>query len=141
MENETELLDPRPLLLKRMIWDIFPHDPDLIRVAQAGLGLVPDGDEGLDVEHEMSDARIRRAAPLAETLRTLSGYAAEVIRQYLIACMDARAFEEGPSVEIPVEFLDGLAEQNADIIFDSAYAILASLLESGVLVYGREVMR
>lgn len=138
MENETEQrLDPRPLLLKRMVWDIFPHDPDVVRDVQIKLGLVPDADGGLDVEHDASDTRINRVAPLSIALKQLTGYAAEVIGQYLILML-ASAAEDG-EVEVPEGFHESFANQNREIIFESTYAILCHLMDTGVLTYGPKV--
>jgi hypothetical protein len=137
MENETEpRLDPRPLLLKRMVWDVFPHDADVVREVQSRLGLVPDGAEGLEVEHRASDTRINRVAPLGNALETLSGYAAEVMGQYLVAVLESHSDDE---VELPEGFHDAFATQNSEIIYDSTYAIICHLMDTGVLAYGPKV--
>jgi hypothetical protein len=131
MGHETGQLDIRPLILKRMIWDIFPHEWDAVKEAQCRLGLVPDTEEGMEFGHGESDTRINRAAPMSHTLKVLSSYAAEVVSAY--AC-------DGVNEEdIPDGFSDGFLRQNAAIIFDSTYAILAHLLDTGVLEYGKKV--
>jgi hypothetical protein len=137
MENETEpRLDPRPLLLKRLVWDVFPHDADVVKEIQTRLGLVPDGDDGLEVEHRASDTRINRVAPLGDTLETLSGYAAEVMGQYLVAVLEHHTDGE---VETPEGFHEAFAQQNGEIIYDSTYAIICHLMDKGILVYGPKV--
>lgn len=137
MGNETEL-DMRPLILKRLIWDIYPHDIDLVRDVQSKLGLVPDTDDGMELEHEASDVRINRAAPLTDTIETLSEYAAEVMGHYLVAMVSAHA---GGDVEVPDDFYEGFARQNGQVIYESTYAILCHLLATGVLEYGKKVRK
>ena len=135
MENETEQLDIRPLLLKRFVWDIFPHDFDAIREVQQQLGLVPDGAEGAKVEHELSDKRLNRVGPLDSTLRTLSDVAAEVVGRSVLAPVAANSGE----LEVPDGFYESFRRQNGEIIRDSALAIIAHLLDTGVLEYGQKV--
>lgn len=137
MENETEpRLDPRPLLLKRMVWDVFPHEADVVREVQTRLGLVPDGDDGLEVEHRASDTRINRVAPLGSALEQLSGYAAEVMGQYLVAVVEAHTDGEA---EIPEGFHEAFATQNQEVIYDASYAIICHLMDTGILAYGEKV--
>lgn len=127
--------DPEPLILKRMTWDIFPHDPDLIRAAQAQLGLVPDTPDGLDVEHDASDTRLNNLNPLSDVLRTLSASAARVAGRYLItsACQQA-----GTGIDLPDGFHESFAAQNEELIYDASYAIIAHLMDTGVLAWGEE---
>lgn len=141
MENDTELLDMRPLLLKRFVWDIFPHDDiEVIGEAQRQLGLVPDHDDGLDVEHEASDTRLNRVAPLSNALRTLSALAAEVIGAYVETCDEHdETCAEHDETEVPAESLEVFNRQNAEIINDAAYAIICHLMDTGVLEYGKKV--
>lgn len=137
MGNETEpRLDPRPPLLKRMVWDIFPHDAEIVQEVQKRLGLVPDSEDGLEVEHRASDTRINRVAPLTGTLETLSGYAAEVMGQYLVSVLETTA---GQEVELPEGFHDSFGRQNAEVINSATYAILCHLMDTGVLAYGPKV--
>lgn len=139
MANETELpLDPRPLMLKRMVWDIFPHDTDVVREVQRQLGLVPDQPDGLEMEHDASDTRINRVAPMSKALETLSEYAAGVIGYYLLAVLEASA-DDGDDIEVPEGFLKSMYHQNSEIIFESAYAIISHLMDTGVLAYGEKV--
>jgi len=132
MGHEDEL-DMRPLVIKRLIWDIYPHDIDLVRDVQSKLGLVPDTDDGLEIEHDASDVRINRVAPLTDALETLAGYAAEVMGHYMVAMVSAHADED---MEVPEGFYEGFARQNGQVIYDGTYAILCHLLATGVLEYG-----
>lgn len=135
MENETEKLDMRPLLLKRFVWDVFPHDIDAVREAQQNLGLVPDGEGGMEIEHDASDTRVLRVAPLRSTLRTLSGLVAEVVGLNIMTFIR----EEAEELEIPEGFTESFANQNSEIIYESSYAILCHLMDTGVLSYGEKV--
>lgn len=137
MENETEL-DPRPLLLKRMTWDIFPHDYGVIREVQGKLGLVPDHDEGLDVEHAASDARVNKLAPLQETLDILAEFAGEVMAQYLVLSITGKTESD---VEVPDEIIEAFEEQNAEVLSEGVFAIISHLMDTGILEYGAKIRK
>jgi hypothetical protein len=139
MENEAELSpDPRPLVLKRLAWDVFPHDYDAIREVQGRLGLVPDDDEGMDVEHAASDARVNRIAPLQETLDVLSEFAGEVLAHYMLLTVSAEA---GDGVEVPQEIIDVFQEQNAEVLSEGVSAIVSHLMDTGILEYGAKIKK
>lgn len=140
MGHETGQLDMRPLLMKRFVWDTFPHDFDVITQVQRQLGLVPDGEDGMEVEHEASDVRINRVAPLSLTLRTLSGVGASVVALYVLAQMQARLAPD-EEMEIPEGFVEGFTAQNAEVIYDSTYAILCHLMDTGVIAYGAKLTK
>jgi hypothetical protein len=137
MEHDAELgvLDPRPLLLKKFIWDIFPHDADIADV-QHRLGLMVDTEDGMEVDHRASDLRIARIKPLCEGTSALSGYLAEVMGVYLVTQLEEMSGPEG--VEIPDGFIDGLADQNHEIIYLGGLALIAHMLDIGVLQYGEK---
>lgn len=134
MEIETGQPDFRVLLLRNLIWDVFPHDNDIVRKAQQQLGLVPSAEDGLDVEHGQSDVRINRVAPLDLAIGNLSVLAARVLGVYMIHCLEARA---GREVEVPDGFLDGFARQNEEIINEGTHAIICHLLDTGALTLGQ----
>lgn len=131
MANETELLDPRPLLIKRLIWDVFPHDTDLVREVQEKLGLVPDDIDGLAVEHDASDTRINRAAPLDPALRVMSQIVSEVVSLYVLAGLE--------HADVPDDFQETFGQQNVYIIYEGVHAIVCHLLDTGALAYGEKV--
>lgn len=135
MENTPELLDLRPLLLKRFTWDIFPHDFELIAEVHSQLGLFPDNEDGMTVEHTASDARVNRVRPLGDALSTLSGLAAEVVGHYMVRVME----DEDDDTEVPEGFYESFASQNTAVIYEGAYSIIAHLMDKGVLVYGSKV--
>lgn len=125
--------DPRPYIIRNFIWDMFPHNMDMAKI-QASMGLVPSDDDGLDVEHEQSDTRGNRAAPLASTLTKLSGYAAEVAGELAVAYMENK---HGEAFNPPPGFKEAFAQQNAQIIDVATSAIFAHLLDTGVIEYGK----
>ena len=139
MVNDIELpLDPRPLMLKRFVWDIFPHDEELVREAQVLLGLVPDHEDGLEMEHAASDTRLNRVAPLSAVLEVLSGYAAEVVGLFLLSMLGSATDVD---LDLPEGFRETFTRQNSEIILDSTCAIVAHLMDTGVLAYGEKVRR
>lgn len=131
------VLFSRAQLMKRLVWDIFPHDFGEISHAQEHLGLLPDSDEGMHSEHDASDTRVNRAAVLRPALEVLARCTAEVSVVYLMslaqgpACTDPGMSEE--------DAYRGLVEQTAVAVYFSSYAIIAHLLDTGVLEYGRKI--
>ena len=134
---EQDALDPRPLLMKRMMWDLLPHDDDVIREAYRLLGLTPDSDGGMSSEHEASHARLELADALVPALRDLSGFASEIIVGYYLSDEDDED-EDEDACESGCE-CGGATGHYAEVIFDACFMILCQLLETGVLAYGRKV--
>ncbi len=54
--NNTEGIDARPLLTRRLAWDMLPHT--ITPVVLDRLGMVPPGDDGQAMEHEDSHKRL-----------------------------------------------------------------------------------
>jgi hypothetical protein len=137
-------LDPRPLVTRRMIWDIYPHAYDQTEI-QKRLGLTPDSQDGLDMDHKASEIRHRATVPLHAVLAIMSECAGNVMTDMLMQEMlDAVAEEAAESGEefdeLEIEFEEGyvesFAEQNTQVIFHSALAIIGQLLANGLLAYG-----
>lgn len=134
MESETGQPDLRVLLLRNIIWDVFPHDNDIVRKAQQQLGLVPSADDGLDMEHSQSDVRVNRVAPLDRAIGNLSALAARVLGVYMIHRLEAKA---GHEVDVPEGFLEGFAKQNTEVVYEGTHAIICHLLDTGALTLGQ----
>jgi hypothetical protein len=137
MADEIEMVDARPLFLKRMIWDIFSHDSDIAEV-QRRLGLVPDQPDGLEMAHAESDARIAMIQPLIRPSSLLTHYIAEVMGVYLVMSLEAHA---GRSVELPDDFYESFAEQNQETIFLGSMALIAHMMDAGVLAYASDIKK
>jgi hypothetical protein len=135
MDDEIEMVDGRPLFLKRMIWDIFPHDADITEV-QRRLGLLPDQPDGLEMAHAESDARIDTVRPLIRASSMLSAYIAEVVGVYLVMTMEGQA---GRKLELPDGFYESFAEQNQEAIFLGSMALIAHMIDAGVLTYASDI--
>lgn len=67
--NNTEGVDARPLLTRRMAWDMLPHD--LSPVVLRRMELVPPGDEGEDLEHGDSHHRLEPLFAIEPYLRPI----------------------------------------------------------------------
>lgn len=125
--------DPEPLILKRFTWDICSHDPGIVRAVQAQLGLTPDTPGGSSVEHAASDTRLNALNPLDGTLRTLSASAARVAGRWLIASVAGRG--DG---DLPDGFDESFRAQNEEIVYGASCAIIAHLMDTGVLAWGEK---
>lgn len=135
MADEIEQVDARPLFLKRIIWDVFPHDADIAEV-QRRLGLVPDQPDGLEMAHKESDARIAKVAPLIKAASLLTHYIAEVMGVYLVMGLEAH---HGTRVELPEGFYESFAEQNQETIFLGGMALIAHMIDAEVLTYDKDI--
>lgn len=132
MENQ-DVLDPRPHVLKKLIWDVFPHCAD-IAGAQRRLGLVPDTEDGMEFDHADADVRLSRVEPLEDTASVLTHYIAEVMGVYMLMSVEASTGEEMP--ELPDGFTEAFAAQNHEIIYLGALSLISHLMDEEILVYG-----
>jgi hypothetical protein len=133
MEQETDQkIDRRPLVIGDLIWDMFPHhlEGTDYRNIQNALGLLPSDDDGLDILHKMSDKRKAVLSPIMPKLDELSGYAAEVVVEYAFRSLQARGAD---ITEVPAEIRQVFNYQNTQILELALPAVLAHLIESGML--------
>lgn len=136
-EPSEEGINLKPLLLKKFVWDIFPHEADIPAVLLS-LGLVPDGEEGQEIEHAASDARLDRVAPMFPATKILSGIMGEAMTAYLLHLL----VEQGGDVsEMPEGFRETMTAQNTEVIFQGSLAMIAHMMDYDVLTYTEEMMR
>jgi hypothetical protein len=134
--SEEEAVNLKPLLLKKFVWDIFPHEADIPAVLLS-LGLVPDGEEGQAVEHAASDARLTKVAPMFKAVEILSGVMAEAMTAYLMHLLEKNGRD---LADLPEEFREIMTGQNTEVIFQSTIAMIAHMMDYEVLTYTEELM-
>lgn len=124
-------VDPRTRFLGGIIHDVFPDEAtneSIIR-AQSNLGLVPSSPDGISIEHKDSAKRINRVKVLAPALDALAVITSEAVSEYVI--------QQVESTDVPVDQLRSvLVPQNAQVIAVGAQAIIANLIEQGILTFG-----
>lgn len=133
-EPPAEVINLKPLLLKKFVWDIFPHDAD-IQAVLLSLGLLPDGDEGEKVERAASDARLRKVAPMYKALEILSRIMGEAMTAYLMHLLEENG---GALAEMPEGFREVMTNQNAEVIYSGSIAMIAHMIDYDVLTYTTE---
>jgi hypothetical protein len=132
MEQETETINRRPLVIGEFIWDMFPHqlDSTAYRNIQNSLGLLPSDDDGLDILHKMADLRKLKIQPIQPKLEEMSVWAAEVVVEYAFRSAQARGAELS---ELPGEIRLMFNTQNKEVLEMGVTAIVAHLVDTGVL--------
>lgn len=133
-EPPAEVINLKPLLLKKFVWDIFPHDAD-IQAVLLSLGLMPDGEEGQKIEHAASDERLRKVAPMYKALKILSGIMGEAMTAYLMHLLEENG---GALAEMPEGFRDVMTAQNGEVIYAGSIAMIAHMIDYEVLTYTTE---
>lgn len=136
-EESPEVINLKPLLLKRFVWDIFPHKADIQAVYQS-LGLMPDGEEGTKIEHAASDDRLAKVAPMYKALEILSRIMGEAITAYLLHLLEENG---GALSEMPEWFRETMNNQNAEVIYSGSIAMIAHMIDYDVLAFTPEVSK
>lgn len=131
--NDT--IDARPLTVSNLIWDIMPAKTRgyTIQKVQERLGLHPSDVEGLEVENRLSEARKQAIVPIAPVIMQLSGWSAEVVMAKNLCELEESA---GMPVIVPDEVKSAVWTQTATQIVTTSAAIIAHLLETGVIKLG-----
>ena len=81
MSYSTEGIDARPLLTRRLAWDMLPHY--LSPVVLNRLGMVPPSEEGEDLEHDDSHRRLDPLLDIEHHLRPVL----PIVKDVLCAAM------------------------------------------------------
>lgn len=117
-------IDLTPVLLRRLTWDIMPCSE--VAGLLTALGLTHGTDEGMAMDHRDSHHRMAQVYPLENYFQRFSE---------ILGVITATALTKKAGVDLgegSVKF----AEQNQEVILHSARAIVAQLIEAGVLTYG-----
>ncbi len=138
MDTEQTVIDWRRPTIADFIWDMFPHQlaSDDYRRIQDSLGLIPSDDDGLDLLHAEADKRKAKMEPIQTKLDQMSGWAAEVVVEYAFRSAQAHGAE---LPVLPPEIRAMFNTQNTNVIQMAATAIVANLIDTGVLAYGEKV--
>lgn len=84
--NNIEGIDARPLLTRRLAWDMLPHM--LTPVVLNRLGMVPPGDESVLLEHEDSHLRLNPLLDIEHHLRPILPIAKDVLCAAMLVDQD-----------------------------------------------------
>lgn len=120
-------VDITAVLLRRLTWDTMPCDEvaDLL----PALGLTQGTEEGMNHDHAESHHRTAQVYPIEVYFRRL----ADILGVIMATAMTQRA-----GVDLGEESVK-FAEQNAEVILAGSRAIVAQLVDTGVLTYGPQV--
>ena len=118
-------IDLTPVLTRRFVWDIMPCDQvaDVLKL----LGLPPSGsDEGTNVDHMESHARLARVGPLEEHLQAFAP---------VLGVITAKSMAAASGATLTDEQEQAFAEQHAEVVLHSSRAIIANLMSAGIIDY------
>lgn len=116
--NNIENIDARPLLTRRLAWDMLPHMYTSIVLNR--LGMVPPGDEGEDLEHEDSHHRLDPLLSIECHLRPILPLVKNVI------CAAMLVDQDGSPTPLNEEVV-------GEIVRASCVGVLAHLVEQQVV--------
>lgn len=116
--------------LKRQItWDMINH-PDMYRAeVQEKFGLAPASEDVLDMEHAASDRRLFALNPVYPRVRKLTSLASTVAHQAMLNNYGVSDSDDDNSQALAVV---------GTVCMALTTAVLASLLEEGLIVLGQE---
>lgn len=121
MTNPEERIDSRPLIMRNLVWDMFPHTSQTRDVVGC-LGLVQSSPECFDMEHV---AAHNRMVPLLQINQPLSGIAKlaiDVLTGVMLGPLDS-----------DTEYVPLTREVIEQIVRASTVGIMAYLLDEQVV--------
>lgn len=123
-EPQVDLYSPQ-MLAKRLLWDIVPCGavPSYIPL----MGLVPDSADVADMEHQASHARLERIRPIADLLEIFSPLVSGITASAMLVNSGTETMEP--------ELASALQKHHAYVVQVSLQAVIAELLDMGVLSY------
>lgn len=129
MAEYDDPINPKPLILSKLAWDLLDHDE--VREWLPRLGLVPAGDDSLEMDHAACHERAQLLRPLVHAITVYSDLLAEIHAVYVI-------HEAGDT--IPAAEQKAAREQYERgaqrLIQTSALSMIGEMLQEGILSYG-----
>jgi hypothetical protein len=120
---QVDIFTPQ-MLAKRLVWDIIPCGSvdEMIPL----MNLVPDSPDVSDMEHKASHARLEQVLPLGEMLSLLVP---------LVSGITASAMLVNSGIPTDDETAVALQRQHSQVVRSGVVAILANLLDMGIIAY------
>jgi hypothetical protein len=131
MEDDSPYFDHGPLTRRELAFDLLPHDE--VREIMPRLGLDNADPEMFNLEHMDSHARLRKVDPIMPLVQVFSGLIAQTFNQAYLTQSEAQG-------DISREKREAFNRQNFAIIQSAAIAILAQLLQLGVITIDPSVV-
>lgn len=90
--SDIEGIDARPLLTRRLAWDMLPHD--ITPVVLRKLGMVPPCEEGEELEHHESHRRLDPLIEIEDQLRPVISVAKQIMSAAMLGHPDGPPLNE-----------------------------------------------
>jgi hypothetical protein len=128
-EEESRIVAYTPqMLVKRLLWDIIPC-PDVDKMIPL-MKLTPDSEEVSEMEHRASHERLQEVLPLKDMLDLLTP---------LVSGITASAMLVNSGIQADEETAVALQRHHSQVVRASLVAVLANLLDMGIIEYGNGV--
>lgn len=131
MEMPDDFVDHGPLTRRELAFDLLPHDE--VQEIMPRLGLDNADPEMFNLEHMDSHARLHKVDPIMPLIQVFSGLIAQTFNQAYLT----QAEESG---DITKGHREAFNRQNLAIIQSSTIAMLAQLLQIGVITIDPTIM-
>ncbi|MFF1701302.1 hypothetical protein [Streptomyces sp. NPDC058252] len=116
------------MLVKRLLWDIIPC-PDVDKMLPL-MKLTPDSEEVREMEHRASHERLQEIMPLKDMLDLLTP---------LVSGITASAMLVNSGIQADEETAVALQRHHSQVVRASLVAVIANLLDMGIIEYGNGV--
>lgn len=122
-EPQVVLYSPQ-MLVKRLLWDIVPC-PSVSEMLPL-MGLIPDSADVAEMEHVASHQRLQNLEPMSGLLEILVP---------LVSGITASAMLVNSGNQVDEETALGLQHHHSRVVRSAVYAVLANLLDMGLISY------
>lgn len=123
--DPSTLPDLHPYLLRKIAWDILPHDDKAVGVMEA-LGLVPASTDVSEIEKRESQMRAAKTSSIGALVTTYASMATGVLGAATMAQRD----------DVTQETVQVYMQMTFDMIRVAAFAIIGMLIETDALRLG-----
>lgn len=131
-DDDLEPIDLTNIWLRKFAWDVIACQD--AQELQAKIGLVPTDQESAELEHVESHKRMRMVSPLEPAVNDFSDMISKILSTYLIDMAS-----EAVKSQLTDVLTEKLETQNSEMVRIGALAIIATLIDTGVLTYTEQV--
>jgi hypothetical protein len=124
--------DMVPLLRNQLAWDIAPCD--VVKSLWEKLALSPQTEEGAEIMHRASHARLNLTMPLHDVLEVFSVLTADMVARIHLSGFES-ANPDAPQGSGDYARFQ-LTQQYTDVVRSALFPVLGHLIENHLLTYG-----